>query len=144
MKNRIKKLVAYAKFNGIAANQKDLGNKLGYTSEQYISRLFSGNNADYSDFAEKVKKLIPEINELWLLTGVGEMLTTTANNQTGGGNTNIQGSNIHDVNSAAAIDRLIEEIKAQRQLYTELLAAKDAQIAQKDAQIDQLLKIISK
>lgn len=148
MKERLKKLVSYAKLHNIAIGQRDLGNKLGYTSEQYISRLFSGHNADYSDFCQKVKLLIPEINKDWLLTGSGEMLLNSA---PAPAQTAIDGINatnatvqFHDLNSTAALQKLTEEIAEQRKMYVSMLEKKDAELARRDEQINRLLEIVAK
>lgn len=134
IKIRLKKIVDYAKYHGIAPTQKEFGEKLGYNSEQYTSKILSGNAQSYADFAQRVKKLIPDLNTDWLLTGVGAMLH--GQTATGDNNTQING-NANSVNNSAEITSLIAEIKAQREMFQEI-------ISKKDAQIDQLLKIISK
>ncbi len=134
IKTRLKKLVDYAKYNGIAPTQKEFGEKLGYNSEQYTSKIFSGNAQSYAEFAQRVKKLIPNLNTDWLLTGVGAMLH--GQTATGDNNTQING-NANRVNNSAEIASLIAEIKAQREMYS-------AMLAEKDKQIEKLLNIISK
>lgn len=134
IKTRLKKIVDYAKYHGIAPTQKEFGEKLGYNSEQYTSKIFSGNAQSYADFATRVKKLIPNFNTDWLLTGAGTMLH--GQTATGDNNTQING-NANSVNNFAEMTSLIAEIKAQREMFQEI-------IAQKDAQISQLLNLLSK
>lgn len=147
MKERLKKLVAYAKLHSIAEGQRDFGNKLGYTSEQYISRLFSGHNADYSDFCQKVKLLIPEINVDWILTGAGSMLINS--DAPPQAQTNIRdgvavnNSNFHDINSTAALQKLADEIAEQRKMYAAMLEKRDEELARKDGQIAKLLELLA-
>ena len=90
IKIRLKKIVDYAKYHGIAPTQKEFGEKLGYNSEQYTSKILSGNAQSYADFAQRVKKLIPNLNTDWLLTGVGAMLH--GQTATGDNNTQINGN----------------------------------------------------
>jgi hypothetical protein len=54
---------------GIIANQKDLGQKLGYSNESYFSQIINGKVAEPKDFINQLKSLYPELDENWLLTG---------------------------------------------------------------------------
>ena len=80
-----------------------------------------------ADKLEKILQSFPTLNKDWLLYGSGEMLSGNVyqSNQNGD---NINGHNV-SINSESS--RLLS-----------LLEAKDVQIAEKDKQIDRLLKMI--
>ena len=137
MKQRLKKLVDYAKLHGIAISQKDFGVKLGYSSEQYTSRLFNGNGGSYADFAQKVKALIPNLNIDWLLLGEGSMLLSS------GQQTNDCVANAMTENTLSN-DSLIMEIKQLKETIAEIRNTYTEQLRKKDEQIDKLLNLLSR
>lgn len=147
MKQRLKMLVSYAKLHGIAESQKDFGDKLGYATEQYTSKIFSGRERSYADFAQRCKKLIPNINIDWILTGAGSMLINSDSPppmQTNiGDGVAVNNSNFRDINSTAALQKLADEIAEQRKMYAALLEKRDEELARKDEQIDKLLELLA-
>ena len=143
MGKKYDRLANYAKIKGLtlAKISREVGISSGLLSKG------AKDNADISDsVCLKVSEYFTDLNKKWLMTGQGEMLTTSPPPPTihSAGDVAMYNSQINHDNLAATLQRLTDEIAEQRRTYTELLAAKDAQIAQKDAQIDQLLKIISK
>lgn len=144
--DRYKILIRYAKENGFIKSQKDLAYKMGYKDEVSLSQIINNKTREPKDFVQRICDIIPNINADWLATGQGEMLTTSPPPPTihSAGDVAMYNSQIHHDNLAATLQRLTDEIAEQRRTYTELLAAKDAQIAQKDAQISQLLNLLSK
>ena len=95
MKHRLKILIKWAVMKGICANQKDLGRKIGYNSEHYFSQLVNNDNKIAAELLPKLKKLIENLNEEWLLTGEGDMITN--NSAT---NVKIENSAISQVDTA--------------------------------------------
>lgn len=75
--DRYKILIRYAIQGGVVINQKDFGQKLGYTNESSFSQIINGKVNEPKDFINKVGGLIPDLNLDWLLTGDGEMLHAT-------------------------------------------------------------------
>lgn len=71
---RFKLLIDYLKNKGVIKTQKELGNKMGYSNESAFSQVINGKQNIPKDFMDKLKVLLPELNENWLLTGEGEML----------------------------------------------------------------------
>lgn len=72
--DRNKILVRHIVSSGLASSQKDLGLKLGYSSESAFSQVIN-EKVDYpKDFIERLQRIIPALNVDWLLTGEGEML----------------------------------------------------------------------
>ena len=59
---------------GVIANQRDLGNKMGYSNESSFSQVLNGRVAEPKDFIPKLKSIMPDLNVNWLLYGEGSML----------------------------------------------------------------------
>ena len=72
--DRNKILIRYIIDNQIAESQKDLGKKLGYTNESSFSQVINGKVRMPKDFISKLKMLVPDLNEEWLMEGKGDML----------------------------------------------------------------------
>lgn len=74
--SRNKFLVQYIVSKGFASSQKELGQLLGYSNESSFSQIINEKVTYPKDFIERLKGVIPDLNEDWLLTGEGEMLVT--------------------------------------------------------------------
>lgn len=72
--SRFKILISYAISQGYAENQKDLGRKLGYSSESAFSQVVNNKVQTPKELSTKLKFIIPELNIDWFETGEGEML----------------------------------------------------------------------
>ena len=72
--DRNKILVRHIVSLGLAASQKDLGVKMGYENESYFSQIINEKVETPKDFILKLKNILPNLSEAWLLTGNGEML----------------------------------------------------------------------
>jgi hypothetical protein len=72
--DRNKILVRHIVSLGLAASQKDLGVKMGYENESYFSQIINEKVETPKDFILKLKNILPNLSEVWLLTGNGEML----------------------------------------------------------------------
>ena len=75
-KDRYKILIRYMISEGLASSQKDLGAKIGYTNESAFSQVINGKAIEPKNFIDKLKSILPDINDQWLLTGEGDMLKT--------------------------------------------------------------------
>lgn len=126
IKNRIKQFVA----------SKNLSDK----AFEKILGVSNGSWQKASTVSENVLlKFVdkfPEVSVDWLLTGEGDMIIAESSQVVSGVNNNQitggQGSIVLD-----ASNRLIDEMAAQRQLFSDL-------ISEKDRQIDKLLQLLSK
>jgi len=145
---RIKKAVKMAVALGYGKNQAEIGRLLGYNNGAAFSHVLNGVDKMPINFLDKLQSVLPTLNIEWIETGQGEIFKDKAIPQNtaihSAGDVAMYNSQIHHDNLAATLQRLTDEIAEQRRTYTELLAAKDAQIAQKDAQISQLLNLLSK
>lgn len=72
--SRFKILIRYAISQGYADSQKDLGRKLGYSSESAFSQVVNNKVQTPKELSTKLKFVIPELNIDWFETGAGEML----------------------------------------------------------------------
>lgn len=84
--SRFKILIRYAISQGYAESQKDLGRKLGYSSESAFSQVVNNKVQTPKELSIKLKLIIPELNIDWFETGEGEMLKPTTNSATIGTN----------------------------------------------------------
>lgn len=84
--NRFKILIRYAVSQGYAESQKDLGRKLGYSSESAFSQVVNNKVQMPKELSTKLKFIIPELNIDWFETGEGQMTTQPPNSATIGTN----------------------------------------------------------
>lgn len=117
MRERIKQFICHSGLS-IADFEKNCGLANGT-----IAKV--GNNTRRSTL-DRISSAYPDLNINWLLTGEGEMLKS----QTRVINSNNTNSTI---NESSTIAKLIE-----------MLDAKDKQLAEKDKQIEVLLKLLTK
>lgn len=129
--NRFKILITYIIQSGLAENQKDLGNKLGYSNESSFSQIINNKVNTPKNFINRIKSIVPQLNEDWLLYGEGEMLKTGINQEVNGDHNTAVAGNNNTVNSEELISRLIK-----------LLEKKDEQIAEKDIQMNRLISLL--
>jgi hypothetical protein len=129
--NRFKILITYIIQSGLAENQKDLGNKLGYSNESSFSQIINNKVNTPKNFINRLKSIVPQLNEDWLLYGEGEMLKTGINQEVSGDHNTAVAGNNNTVNSEELISRLIK-----------LLEKKDEQIAEKDIQMNRLISLL--
>lgn len=91
-KDRYKILIRYMISEGLASSQKDLGAKIGYTNESAFSQVINGKAIEPKNFIDKLKSILPDINDQWLLTGEGDMLKTPS--KEGKGNDTTEEANL--------------------------------------------------
>lgn len=135
--HRIKAIVRRAVADGLAQNQRGVAEVLGYT-ESGLSQILNGKVPVSRSFIKKIYDLYPNINEEWLLNGVGEMFTTSVN---GSGNVIqagiVEGNNTQNADCAEQLKMALNEMAEQRKVNCAI-------IQKKDEQIDRLLSIIEK
>ena len=71
MSKTIHRIMLLIKHLGISARQFDIS--IG-TANGYILRMEKNNASVGSDIIERIIKLYPQVNLIWLITGNGEML----------------------------------------------------------------------
>jgi len=144
---RVIKIVDWLIFEGKIKSRRELASVLDYT-ESSLSQILNGKVALSEKFIKKLSMMDGRINESWIMTGSGDMLSSPINIggvQINGDNTNSPIDNRHYYSDSpdvlrAQIELLDERIKEKDAQIKE----KDAQIKEKDAQIKSLLEILAK
>lgn len=72
---RIKKVVNWLIFMEYAENERDLAEKLGYTKSSF-SQIINGRVPLSERFVQKLTSVDKNINEVWIMTGEGDMLNS--------------------------------------------------------------------
>lgn len=70
---RLKILVNHLISDGHFKNKTELANAMGENTASGLSELLAGNKRIRVDHLENIKKIVPEFNSNWLLTGEGDM-----------------------------------------------------------------------
>ena len=69
---RIRKAINWLLYKGVAENDRELSEIMGYTKSSF-SQIVNGRVPLSDKFAKKLCRLDENINEVWILTGEGEM-----------------------------------------------------------------------
>lgn len=70
---RIRKAINWLIFQDVAENERALANLMGYTKSSF-SQLVNGKVPLSDKFVKKLCSLDPNINEVWITTGEGNLL----------------------------------------------------------------------
>jgi phage repressor protein C with HTH and peptisase S24 domain len=70
---RIDKLLKWLVFDGFAANNMEIAEKLGYTKSSF-SQIIHGKVPLSDKFIDKLASVNQNINKLWIISGTGSML----------------------------------------------------------------------
>ncbi len=124
----------YLRLEGLANNQRNLSEKVG-TTPSNVSKALKGDERFLTDkFLRRFNAAFGNVfNEDWLLTGEGEMLRPSASVHQQGGDNATQVGGDYNVNSAAALERALDEIAEQRKL-----------VATAQGQISRLIAVIER
>lgn len=111
---RIKKVINWLIFQGVAENERELSEMLGYAKSSF-SQLVNGKVPLSDKFVGKLCDLDPNLNSAWVSTGEGDMFLSDCLKSE---NSNIVGdnNNWNNVNTDAALLRALDEISEQRKL----------------------------
>lgn len=72
---RVKKVINWLVFMEYAENERELAEKLGYTKSSF-SQIVNGKVPLSERFVQKLASVDRNINELWIMTGEGNMLNS--------------------------------------------------------------------
>lgn len=75
---RIKKVVNWLIFQGVAENEKEIADILNYRKSSF-SQILNGKVPLSEKFVKKLAGLDDNINEVWILSGKGEMFKNNPN-----------------------------------------------------------------
>lgn len=115
---RIRKAINWLLFKGVAENDRELAEILGYTKSSF-SQIVNGRVPLSDKFVKKLCRFDENINEVWILTGEGEMFKS-------GSETNLNSEN---------------SVTIQKDVWN-VLQQQAASLASKDKQIDELMSLL--
>lgn len=72
---RVKKVINWLVFMEYAENERELAKKLGYTKSSF-SQIVNGKVPLSERFVQKLASVDRNINEVWIMTGEGNMLNS--------------------------------------------------------------------
>ena len=72
---RVKKVINWLVFMEYAENERELAEKLGYTKSSF-SQIVNGKVPMSERFVQKLASVDRNINEVWIMTGEGNMLNS--------------------------------------------------------------------
>lgn len=115
---RIRKAINWLLFKGVAENDRELAEKLDYTKSSF-SQIVNGRVPLSEKFVKKLCRLDENINEVWILTGEGEMFKSEKES-------NLNSENV---------------VTIQKDVWN-VLQQQAASLASKDKQIDELMSLL--
>ena len=117
---RVKKVINWLVFMEYAENERELAEKLGYTKSSF-SQIVNGKVPLSERFVQKLASVDRNINEVWIMTGEGNMLNSV---EAGTSVVTIQ-ANVWEV-----IQTQAESLKSKDKQIDELVALLKQQIAE--------------
>lgn len=117
---RVKKVIHWLVYMEYAENERELAEKLGYTKSSF-SQIVNGKVPLSERFVQKLASVDENINEVWIMTGEGNMLNSV---ETGSSVVTIP-ANVWEV-----IQTQAESLKSKDRQIDELVAMLKEQIAE--------------
>lgn len=126
-KQRLKKVINWLIFKGIAVNERALSELLGYTKSSF-SQIVNGKVPLSDKFVKALCSLDDNINEVWVKTGEGNLFKSDTNvsqkvygdhNQVAGRDINVSGEDV---------GKLIDTVNRQQATISDLIQANQAQM----------------
>ena len=117
---RVKKVINWLVYMEYAENERELAEKLGYTKSSF-SQIVNGKVPLSERFVQKLASVDENINEVWIMTGEGNMLNSV---ETGSSVVTIS-ANVWEV-----IQTQAESLKSKDRQIDELVAMLKQQIAE--------------
>lgn len=115
---RIRKAINWLLYKGVAENDRELSEIMGYTKSSF-SQIVNGRVPLSDKFAKKLCRLDDNINEVWIMTGEGDMFKREPEN------------NLNSENG----------VTIQKDVWA-VLQQQAASLASKDKQIDELMSLL--
>lgn len=117
---RVKKVINWLVFMEYAENERELAEKLGYTKSSF-SQIVNGKVPLSERFVQKLASVDRNINEVWIMTGEGNMLNSVE-----------AGTSVVTIpaNVWAVIQTQAESLKSKDKQIDELVALLKQQIAE--------------
>lgn len=120
---------------GICSSQKELGVLLGYENESYFSQIMTGVKSP-KNFILKLKSLLPDLNEDWLINGEGDIFLAKDDTLGIAIDDSTSDTSEQPTEDVVVIStQVLEEMTAQRQLAEQALALVQEQLEAKQETI---------
>ena len=125
---------------GFVANQRELGQKMGYNNPSAFSQVINGKTQEPKLFTQKLKNIVPELNLDWLENGTGTMFGEEYCEDTANKQVHVNDDSLELITAGGeAFSNMIVRMMNEKQIAPYgLLADKDAQIADLNRQIGKL------
>lgn len=138
--DRYKILIRHITKTGVVANQRELGQKMGYNSPSAFSQVINGKTQEPKLFTQKLKSIVPELNLDWLENGTGTMFGEENCGDTANKQVQVNDDSLEFITAGGeAFSNMIVRMMNEKQIAPYgLLADKDAQIADLNRQIGKL------
>ena len=122
------------------ANQRELGQKMGYNNPSAFSQVINGKTQEPKLFTQKLKNIVPELNLDWLENGTGTMFGEEYCEDTANKQVQVNDDSLELITAGGeAFSNMIVRMMNEKQIAPYgLLADKDAQIADLNRQIGKL------
>lgn len=122
------------------ANQRELGQKMGYNNPSAFSQVINGKTQEPKLFTQKLKNIVPELNLDWLENGTGTMFGEEYCEDTANKQVHVNDDSLELITAGGeAFSNMIVRMMNEKQIAPYgLLADKDAQIADLNRQIGKL------
>lgn len=122
------------------ANQRELGQKMGYNNPSAFSQVINGKTQEPKLFTQKLKNIVPELNLDWLENGTGTMFGEEYCEDTANKQVQVNDDSLELITARGeAFSNMIVRMMNEKQIAPYgLLADKDAQIADLNRQIGKL------
>lgn len=138
-KQRLKKVINWLIFKGIAVNERALSELLGYTKSSF-SQIVNGKVPLSDKFVKALCSLDDNINEVWVKTGEGNLFKKDTNvsqkvygdhNQVAGRDINVSGEDV---------GKLIDTVNRQQVTISDLIQANQAQMGRFMEMLERITK----
>ena len=138
-KQRLKKVINWLIFQGIAVNERALAELLGYTKSSF-SQIVNGKVPLSDKFVKALCSLDDNINEVWIKTGEGNLFKKDTNvsqkvygdhNQVAGRDINVSGEDV---------GKLIDTVNRQQATISDLIQANQAQMGRFMEMLERITK----
>ena len=138
--DRYKILIRHLTKIGFVANQRELGQKMGYNNPSAFSQVINGKTQEPKLFTQKLKNIVPELNLDWLENGTGTMFGEEYCEETANKQVQVTDDSLELITAGGeAFSNMIVRMMNEKQIAPYgLLADKDAQIADLNRQIGKL------
>ena len=125
MNQRLRQIIDFLKEGRRIYSDAEFARKVGIDKAD-LSRMLSGTKAIHQRYVDKILAQFPDLNQNWLLSGLGDMLNSsspqvvTATLSAEEGSTAFIGDN-NKVNTDQTIAMLVAEVAAQRRVTEKVL-----------------------